>query len=140
MNRLDKKCFIAAASTHGLLFLILIIGPAFFVSQERHDNNHIKITIYDAATLSDAKSSGGSPQVPASAPAPAPKTPLAQVEPPAAKPVVEPPKIPTPPVKVKDLEPVEPKLKIKSSPDSLEPAPKKKHQVVLSADDFTPTS
>ena len=38
MNRLQKKCFVASAGLHLLLGLILVIGPAFVVSQSKPDN------------------------------------------------------------------------------------------------------
>ena len=38
MSRLQKKCFLASASLHGLLFLVLLVGPAFLVSRDRIDD------------------------------------------------------------------------------------------------------
>ena len=37
MSQLNKKCFMASAAFHGLLFLVLLVGPAFFV-KERVEN------------------------------------------------------------------------------------------------------
>ena len=38
MNRLAKKCFIASAALHGLLFVVLLVGPAF-LSQKNAVND-----------------------------------------------------------------------------------------------------
>jgi hypothetical protein len=35
MNRLQKKCVIVTAGIHLLLLVILMVGPAFFRSEER---------------------------------------------------------------------------------------------------------
>src|SRR5690242_635415 len=39
MNRLQKKCFIASAGTHGLLFVILFVGPAFLSGRDTKAEN-----------------------------------------------------------------------------------------------------
>ena len=57
MTRLEKKCFIAASGTHALLFLILLVGPAFFVARDKVEPAHI-ITLV-AGPVVDAPSSGG---------------------------------------------------------------------------------
>ena len=38
MSRLYKKCFLASAGMHLLLFLILLIGPAFLMSRDKIDD------------------------------------------------------------------------------------------------------
>jgi len=38
MSRLNRKCFLASATLHGLLFLILLVGPAFFISREKAED------------------------------------------------------------------------------------------------------
>ena len=62
MNRLEKKCFAAVAGAHGLLFVILLVGPGFFVSSEKSDAFK-PITVYSAADISKALSSGAEPNV-----------------------------------------------------------------------------
>ncbi len=58
MNRLAKKCFIAAAGTHLLLCLLLIFGSAFFVS---HDKNRSTppLRAVPSRLIDEALSGGG---------------------------------------------------------------------------------
>lgn len=113
MNRLQKKCFIAATGFHLLLLLILLVGPAFRSSHRRPDDSQT-ITMVDLSRLTDGPTTGGGS--PVAAP---PK-----IEPPA------PPPPPAPPLKTlieKIFEPATPKPApvVKADPESVEPAQKK---------------
>ncbi len=43
MNRLQKKCVIGTVGIHLLLFLILIVGPAFYNPQPKADNTMLDV-------------------------------------------------------------------------------------------------
>ena len=59
MSRLEKKCFIASAALHGLLGLVLLVGPGF-LSPERQINDFEQAPILEISTqLTDGPSSGG---------------------------------------------------------------------------------
>jgi outer membrane biosynthesis protein TonB len=136
MNRLEKKCFISAAAAHTLLFVILFVGPAFFVPSNK-ENSFKEITVYSAADISKAMSSGGTPENVRANPLPPPPAPTAEPKPP--EPTPKPPEIPKPAVKPPpDLEPVKPEVKIKPVERGDEPAPpKKKHVVTLDENALT---
>ena len=51
MDRLQKKCLIAAVASHGLLVTLLIVGPAFFIAPDRLDPHQTITVIPD--TISD---------------------------------------------------------------------------------------
>jgi outer membrane biosynthesis protein TonB len=138
MNRLEKKCFVTVAGAHGLLFVILLVGPAFFVSSEKSDASK-QITVYSSADISKALSSGGEPTMQAS-PLPPPPAPVTQPKPVEAMP--QPPEIP---VRTKpeppDLKPVEPVVKVKPTEHGEEPAPPKKktkRETTLNPDELVP--
>lgn len=136
MNRLEKKCFITAASAHGLLFLILFVGPAFFVPSDRNDSLK-PITVYDSSAISMAMSSGGTPENVRANPAPPP--PETKVEQKTVEPTPKPPEIPKPPkLEPRDLKPIEPEVKIKPTEHGDEPTPpkRKKPQTTLSPDEL----
>jgi len=103
MNRLQKKCFMAAVGVHLLLIVILFVGPAFFYSKPKVDDLQVLDVI--PANLIDAEfNSGVRDAQPPPVVQPVP-------QPPAPQPVVTPPKVETPePIKqiVKTLMP-EPK-------------------------------
>lgn len=133
MNRLEKKCFITAASAHGLLFLILFVGPAFFVPSDRNDSLK-PITVYDPSAISMAMSSGGTPENVRANPLPPPPAPAEQkpVEPTPKPPVIPPQTKP----ELRDNKPLEPVIKIKPTEQGDEPTPKrKKHETTLSPDE-----
>jgi outer membrane biosynthesis protein TonB len=137
MNRLEKKCFVTVAGAHGLLFVILIVGPAFFVSSEKSDAFK-PITVYSAADISKALSSGGEPNV-AAVPLPPPPAPVARQQP--VEPTPQPPEIPArAKPEPRDLKPVEPVVKAKPTEHGDEPAPRKKpkRETVLSPDELVP--
>lgn len=84
MSQLNRKCFLASATLHGLLFLVLLVGPAFFISREEPDNLPTLDII--PATLIDEKLYR---QV---VPTPQPPQPQRQPVQPAPKPVEPAPK------------------------------------------------
>jgi TonB family protein len=95
MNRLQKKCFVAATGCHLLLTVILFVGPAFMSSNPKPEDFQVLEIVPDITT--DAKvSGGGNPNATPPPPAPRPPTPQPQVTPPAPQPArvepVEPPK------------------------------------------------
>jgi TonB family protein len=109
MNRLQKKCVLATAGVHLLLFVTLLVGPAFFDRRPKADDLQVLDVI--PANLIDAQfTSGvrGAQPPPVAQPAP---------QPPAPQPVVSrPPPAPTPEPVVKP-EPVKPK----PVPDKVQP-------------------
>lgn len=118
MNRLEKKCCIAAAGFHLLLLAILLVGPAFLSSPQKIDDSQA-ITMIDLSKLTDGPTmTGGSP---ASAP---PQTSPQPPTPPAPPAVVEPPAPPQKTVLEKIFEP-EPAKPAKEEEPAIEPAPQK---------------
>lgn len=74
MNRLQKKCVIGTAGIHLLLFLILIVGPAFFNREPKTDDTQvldmIPSTLVDAAVSSGVKNAQQPPPTPVQPPTP----------------------------------------------------------------------
>ncbi|HEV2435313.1 MAG TPA: TonB family protein [Verrucomicrobiae bacterium] len=101
MNRLQKKCVLATAGVHLLLFVILLVGPAFF--QPRHKADDLQVLDVIPANLIDALRTSGvqNAQPPPPAVQPAPTPPVVQ------PPVTPPPPAPSPEPVVKP-EPVKP--------------------------------
>jgi TonB family protein len=120
MNRLAKKCFVAATGLHLLLLLILLIGPAFLSSNSKSDKVPL-IDFVPVKTVDSAMSGGGNPKATASPPMLAAPPPVPV---PVPVPVVVPPTPPTPPVPVKEVKPP------KENSDSLEPVTKPKPRKV----------
>lgn len=89
MNRLQKKCTIAAACFHLLLVLILLIGPAFLSSKNKFDS--MPVLEFVPLVTTDEKVSGGGNRN-AAPPPPAPQPP-----------VVQPPPQPAPPESPKEV-------------------------------------
>lgn len=119
-NRLQKKCFIAAAGFHLLMGVILLVGPAFLSSSKKADERP-PIDFIPLKTIDEALSGGGnpnarppSPQPPAPQPQPRPQ-PQQQVEPPAPR--------PQPQTPVQQPEPPKP---VPRDPDVVPPKPTKK--------------
>jgi TonB family protein len=144
MDRLQKKCIIASSSFHGLLVCILLFGSALMPSPD--DKAFKPITVYSAAAVSEALTSGGSPDAhvaptPVAPPAPQPETPPTpkpQVQP-TAPPIPEaPPPKPhheTPKPHVERVE-ISKSQKIAKEKITLEPKPEKEaprepHRIVL---------
>jgi TonB family protein len=93
MNRLQKKCVLATAGVHLLLFVILLVGPAFFQPRPKDD---LQVLDVIPANLIDALRTSGvrnaEPPPPAPQPAPQPPPPVVSQPPPAPtpEPVVKP--------------------------------------------------
>src|SRR5881275_157463 len=58
MNRLEKKCLIAAAGTHSFLFVLVIFGSAFFVSHDKSISSP-PLRAIPTKLIDDALSGGG---------------------------------------------------------------------------------
>jgi colicin import membrane protein len=128
MNRLQKKCYIAAIGLHLLLVVILFVGPAFLSHSNTDDTPVIN---FIPANLIDGNFSGGGPKNPtpaATATLTPPTPPVAQVtpQPPQPKPADVPK--PTPAPVAKD----EPKLvqKTKPDPETLDVKPAKEKPTI----------
>ena len=117
MNRLQKKCFIAAVGMHLLLALTLIVGPGFLSHREEPMDTDILEIIPD--TLTDGPTRGGNRNAPPP-PAVAQAPPVAVAAPPRQRPA---PRREEP----KREEPKE----TKPSPEAIEPA-KPKHKIIVS--------
>jgi TonB family protein len=129
MNRLEKKCVLAAAGFHLLLLLLLLVGPAFLSSREKPDNMPV-LDFIPFKTVDAMVSGGGNPAAKPQAPAPLPQ-PAAPATPPAPK-AVPPPEIAKP-------EPAPPKettketvKETKKDPDSLETVKDRRRKVDVS--------
>ena len=96
MDRLQKKCLIAAVTSHGLLVTLLIVGPAFFISPDRLDPHQTITVIPDTVSDGPTQIHGqATPSDPAPAPAPASQVvqPPQPVRPPLPTPVNPPPRV-----------------------------------------------
>jgi colicin import membrane protein len=87
MNRVQKKCLIASLALHGLLCVILLVGPAFLSSNHKGVDQPT-LEVIPAKIVDSLFSGGGSPKA----------------NPPAAQRVVEPP----PPAQQTETRPPEP--------------------------------
>lgn len=115
MNRLQKKCFIASASIHGLLVVIVFVGPGFMTSNTKSLDDLPFIECPPDVLVDRALYGGGNPN----AKPPPPVAPMAQ-------PVQQtaPPPQPKPQPKQRDPDPVEP---VKNQAESFEEnTPKKR--------------
>jgi protein TonB len=132
MNRLQRKCLSFSLGLHGLVALVLLVGPGFR-SRPQHSDLQI-MNIIPARILDRAGAGGGSPAVTVSLPAPAPPVPV-QPQPQAQRPAVytppvERPRRPTPPQR-EEVEPPAPEPR-PSEDLSLEPKEKPhkpKHEI-----------
>ncbi len=119
MDRLQQKCVIASAGFHLLLFVILLVGPAFLAPKSKVDNSRI-LDVIPGKLIDAAFSGGGNPQ--GRPPPPAPPEP----RPPA---VTQPAPRPEP-VKVREPEPPKEEVKpTKPDPSALEPSPDRKRKL-----------
>jgi TonB family protein len=84
MNRIQKKCVMAAVGIHLLLLVILIVGPAFFTPKSKTDDFHVLDVI--PANLIDASFNSGA----ANAQSPAPVVIPPQPPPTPPAPVTQP--------------------------------------------------
>lgn len=92
MTRLERKCFVASASAHGALALLLLIAPAIWVSRHPEEITLPVLTFLPTRLVDGATGGGGNPNVkemPAPAP-PAPPQPLTLAPPEPVAPKVEP--------------------------------------------------
>ena len=137
MNRQEKKCFITVASAHGLLVVILFVGPAFFVSSQKSQDFQ-PVTVYSpAADITKALSGGEKVDNVRAIPLP-----------PAPTPTPEPPKLTPQPIEVppppkNEPKPVEKEIDVKPAPKPTlhgdEPVIKpKKHVVQIDDSELTP--
>jgi colicin import membrane protein len=106
MNRLEKKCIMASTAFHGTLIGILLFGSALMPSPD--DKAFKPLTVYSAAAVSDALSSGGNPEARVAPNPPAPVAPPQEQTPPTPKPLVQPPA----PKPVEQIEPPKPRREI----------------------------
>jgi TonB family protein len=89
MSQLNRKCFIASAGMHGLLFLILLVGPAFLMSRDKPEDlptlEFIPDKLIDEAFYKPVAPPTKPPEPPRQTP------PQKTIEPPKPKPKVDPP-------------------------------------------------
>lgn len=142
MNRLQKKCAIAASVCHGSLVGVLLFGAALMPAPP--ESNFKPITLYSPDKISDAMSQGGDPNVKAAVtpqPPAAPAAPQVKQETPPAKPTPEPPKPEPPkpePVKVETPKAVHPLRK--ETPKIPEPKISKNTKPELDPKELTPVT
>src|SRR5688572_32128742 len=117
MNRIQKKCFIAATGSHLLLVVTLFVGPAFFTPKPKMEEVNLLTIIPDITTYEKVQG-GGSPKggTPPPQPQPQPEPP----KPAAAQKIEKPPE---PEVKETKVE--------KNDPNAFESARKPKPKVSL---------
>jgi outer membrane biosynthesis protein TonB len=122
MNRLEKKCLIASAGLHGMLFLLLFVWPLLWVSKKQPISLP-QLNFIPTRLIDGVMSGGGSPTA-RSLPPPAPVRPAQPqlvVAPPPPKPQTAPPKEEMKPDREEAEAPAKPR---KKSPDPL-PSDKK---------------
>lgn len=115
MNRLQKRALIASAGLHGLLAVVLIVGPAFLVREDKTPDLGV-LEVIPAKLVDEAFSGGGTPN-----PKPPPAAPPRQPEPTLPKPRPQPAPVvkPEPPAPKKPA-PVKPEPE-PQVPDKPEP-------------------
>src|SRR6185503_18267273 len=139
MSRLETKCLMVCATTHGLLIAIVFFGSAFFMANSKKENlqplNMVPAILVDAAI----SGGGGKPNLPRSEDKPKGETLIPQ--PPAPQPVVQKPVEAKPPPEPKPTEiKKEPPTVVKKiteankplKPPTKEPIPEPKHKVDIS--------
>jgi len=117
MNRLQKKCFLAATGFHLLLLIILFVGPAFLSPGDKFKNLQT-IDVIPANIIEGILAHGGSPDV--KPPPPAPQPPAPQPQPQQLSPPQPQPEKIVKPEPIKEIKPQKPE------PDSLEIKTEKK--------------
>src|SRR5436190_7899262 len=124
MNRLQKKCAIAAIGLHLLLAVMMVVGSAFLSASGRVDDSPILNLVPTEAIDGNAFGGGNpgarSPQPVEQIPQPQPQ-PQQTVMPPVQQPKPEPVKLAQP----------QPPKNVKPSPDPVEPIKDNKHKVVV---------
>jgi outer membrane biosynthesis protein TonB len=160
MTRLERKCFVASASAHGVFALLLAIGPVIWVTKHPEQVTLPVLTFLPSRLVDGATGGGGNPKI-TEMPAPAPPAPpqvislappqpaIPNPEPPAEAPAKSEPKppkaepksaksdaesTPTKPRSKKGGEPivVDKKSKPDDTDDGAETKPGKKHTIELS--------
>lgn len=140
IDRMQKKCLVGSLSVHGLLLVILFVGPAFLSNPK---NQNEEIIDFIPSSLVDAAVSGGgnrdakplpyNPQIPPKPPEPnvpvVPKPPEPEpVKPaPEAKPEVKPEPVAKPDTRTEKID-----------PDAVEPAKKKGPNISLKVETAKP--
>lgn len=94
MNQLNKKCFMASAAFHGLLFLVLLVGPAFFI-RDTVDDPLPTLQVLPSKAIDQLFYRAAPPAPPKRQPEPVKHTPKPAPEP--APKVADPPKPPPQP-------------------------------------------
>ena len=131
MNRLQKKCLLISLGMHGLLLLVLVVGPAFLPASKRLVNDMPVLDFIPANLIDAAFSGGGNPSPPppgrnreSQPPAPArvvPPAPQRAAPPPEPERVEAVPKLPkTTKINEDSLDPPETPLKKKPKPSIIE--------------------
>ncbi len=115
MSRLQKKCFIVSAGVHLLLFIILLVGPAF-LSSKSHSEDVQAMDFYPSKLIDAAFAGGGNRNA----------KPPAPIQPPSQPPVQA--QRQPPPEKSQEADPPKPTAKPKIDPDSVEMAEPKRHK------------
>jgi colicin import membrane protein len=118
MTRSEKKCVYATSAVHGLLFLVLVIGPAFYTKKPQPEP---PVQFLELVNITDGPSRGGTPPP---SPEPAPPQPK-PTPPPEPKPIVKPEPKPEPPKPKPEPKP-DPKPVVEPKP---QPKPDPKPQV-----------
>ena len=128
MSRLQKKCFIVSAGVHLLLFVILLVGPAF-LSSKSHSEDVQTLDFYPSKLIDAALMGGGNRNAKPPAPVVPPSQPPAQAH-------------QAPTEKSREPDPPKQMAKAKIDPESVEmPEPKRhKPQVSLEWKTRTETS
>lgn len=116
MSKLNKKCFLASASMHLLLFLVLLVGPAFLMSHDKVED--MPVLDFIPAKLIDEQFYRIS-----SPPSQPRQTPPSQPVPPQVKKTPEPPSKPAPKPEPKYTKAEDIKVTLKRSQSS-KPKPK----------------
>jgi colicin import membrane protein len=119
MTRSEKKCVYATSAVHGLLFLVLVIGPAFYTKKPQPEP---PVQFLELVNITDGPSRGGTPPP---SPEPAPPQPKPTPPPPEPKPIVKPEPKPEPPKPKPEPKP-DPKPVVEPKP---QPKPDPKPQV-----------
>ncbi|MCI0537328.1 MAG: TonB C-terminal domain-containing protein [Verrucomicrobiales bacterium] len=122
MNRLEKKCFVASAATHGLLLVLLFAAPAMMLSKKKPLN--IPVLTFLPSFATDAMVVGGGEPTLSQPPAPPPAAPpqqlVQQAEPSVVTPVT-PQK--TEPIIEPKVERAKPPEKLRSEPETVPDKP-----------------
>src|SRR6266436_3182773 len=116
MSRLQKKCFIVSAGVHLLLYVILLVGPAF-LSSKSHSEDVQTLDFYPSKLIEAALMGGGNRN--AKPPPPAPLPPAQAQHQPA-------------PQKASEPDPPKQMAKAKIDPDSVEMPEPKRHKPQVS--------